>query len=144
MNSLFPISILLAAPDGITSRSMVTLLGTIARIGTVHYVTNLPAALESLGREPTQALLLDDDLLGNGRDQLTELSEFIQQCNSIQPNLAISVLLSSLQKKQAVRLLGARPMLKGLLEDELRHLPEQVFAASLQLPGTNCHLCAGS
>ncbi|MCX6078407.1 MAG: hypothetical protein NTW32_02635 [Chloroflexi bacterium] len=118
-------SILLAAPEGITSRSMISLLGTIVSIGKVRYVTDLPTAMESLGQEPTQILLLDDDLLVTDRqDEIAELRIFIRQCAAIQPDLAIYVMLSNHQRKHAVQELGAMPMLKGMLNDDLRRLPE--------------------
>lgn len=130
MSTSFALSILLAAPDGIMSRSIQTLLSTICQTGMVRTVIDLSAAIESLRWERTQILLLDDDLLVTAcRDELEELREFIQQCHSIQPELAISVLLRSLVHKHEVQELGVQALLKGMLDEELRRLPVRVFAA---------------
>lgn len=120
-----PVTVLLAAPPGITSRSLVTLLGTIVQREYVRYVSTLPDLLDELSRTPVEILLLDEDLLGEEAVRLENLQNFMKKCRALQPRLVVYLMIVSLYKREQVLALGAEPMLKALLESELQRLPNR-------------------
>jgi hypothetical protein len=127
MTAPYPVTVLLAAPPGITSRSLVTLLGTIVQREDVRYVASLPDLLEELGHVQAGILLLDEDLLGDESARMDNLKAFMSTCRTLQPSLVVCLMIVSLYKREQVLALGAEPMLKALLETELQRLPNRYY-----------------
>lgn len=96
----------------------------------MQHVSSLPDSLHLIRTSGVHILLLDEDLFGQGIASQQALRDYIHSCHNLRPGLIIFLMIVSLTHRQLAQELGAQPILKALLDQELSGLPESLRKAN--------------
>jgi DNA-binding NarL/FixJ family response regulator len=127
METDFPISALIAAPEGVLSSALRTFLETLPGVRVVARSTSQADALRDLaGHRPT-LLLLDCSLNGGGDQNSLPLQSFLAQIHTLVPGITTITIANDLQQRQlAVNAGAGQVILKSGFDPSLRQAVEHV------------------
>lgn len=127
METSFPISVLIAAPEGVLGSALRTFLETLPGVRVVARPSSQAAALQELAHHLPMLLLLDCELSSSGEKTLVPLPIFLDQIRRLVPGIATIAIANDLQQKEMALKAGAtQVILRGTFDQPLQQAVERM------------------
>ncbi len=131
METQFPVTVLIAAPEGILGSSLRTFMETLPGVRVVARSTSQALTLRDLAENQTRLVLLDCSLNSGRECTSLTLKAFIREIRALQPGAQIVAIASYLAQKQLALDSGASQVIMvGSFDQALRQAVEQISITS--------------
>jgi DNA-binding NarL/FixJ family response regulator len=127
METSFPVTVLIAAPEGIQSSALRTYLETLPGVRVVGRSASQAEALQDLANCQPRLLLLDCSLNNEGGKTCLSMQPYLAQVYAMVPTIQVIALAGDRRQKQLALEAGAiQVILKGGFDQPLRQAVERL------------------
>ncbi len=131
METQFPVTVLIAAPEGILGSSLCTFLETLPGVQVVARSTSQARTLRDLAENQPRLVLLDCNLNSGRESTSLTLTGFIREIRALWPGVYVIAIASYLAQKQLALDSGAsQVILVGNFDQPLRQAVERISITS--------------
>jgi DNA-binding NarL/FixJ family response regulator len=120
METIFPVTVLIASPEGILSSALCTFLETLPGVQVIARPTSQAETLRDLVNFHPRLLLLDCGLNSDRQQTSISLQSFITQIHALAPEVHTIAIVNDLRQKQLALNVGiSQAILKGTYDQPL-------------------------